>query len=426
MLKLNNKKTAYLSKIKWALVLLFLFPQTSLSSRRGSFETSKSTSGIRSGATHASPHPQSPGKVIPTSTNSSTNYMNQMLISPGAINDLKDTLINGKDNNFEKNTKLTWPSLPRDWLEYHTTAYVTSNTYAGFKATPKLFGLEATIASKLNFDFRYHVKSTFVAIAPQSNENLKDPNNTLFEYDHKYMQTYFNTHSHNLVGICIYEVSFSYDKSLGFAMDIMGSGQGFSNGQVAGITNTHFSSFFQIEEDPNADGATKRSKLSIKEYERDCMRRFNEERRTQISADFSKQIMQFFFHNHPKSQCTPTFDDVHPEGDPSCEGWFNENINEVTRKLTVPRCVLQKGGYHSCTLTAKKEGVSCPIYQNSDGSYSDRKLLPDSRRVSSRNIHDYSFPCDEKLGLRCSVTKKPTLLGKIIFSDGQARCQRAY
>jgi hypothetical protein len=239
------------------------------------------------------------------------------------------------------------------------------------------------------------------------------------------MRTFLRTSDSPTVGICVYEVLFAYDKGASLSFDLVGSGQSLNSGNIQAITHTHFSSFFQIEsESLPQNQSIKRSRLSIDQFKEACEKHFNQKIAPQVNADFSKQIMQFVFHNHPKSQCKPTFDEVHPDGDPSCQQWFKENVNATIQKLTVPRCTLQPGGAHACSLMAKKEGVSCPVYRDENGNMSDKRTSPDSKKISTRNIHFPNFPCDEKLGLSCQITKEPTFLGKVLLTNAEARCAK--
>jgi hypothetical protein len=228
-----------------------------------------------------------------------------------------------------------------------------------------------------------------------------------------------------MVGICIYEVLFAYDKGASLSFDLMGSGQSLNSGNIQTITHTHFSSFFQIESKSlPQDPSIKISRLSVDQYKEACEQHFKEIIEPQVNADFSKQIMQFVFHNHPKSQCKPTFGEVHPDGDPSCQKWFQEKIPPTIQKLTVPRCTLQPGGAHVCSLFAKKEGVSCPVFMDENRNMSDKITSPNFKKISTRNIHFPNFPCDEQLGLSCQITKEPTFFGNVLLTNAEARCAK--
>jgi hypothetical protein len=353
-----------------------------------------------------------------------TNGMNYFLTNPGsAAEDIKQTLTEGTDEEFEVSTQLQWPPLPRAWLEYSSTSYMSSNTFVGFKATPTLFGFNSLIASKLSFDFRYQVKSSFVAIASRS-VKPKDAGN-LFKFDDKRMKSYLSISKDTpLVGLCIYEVQFAYDRGSNFNFEILGSGQSLNSGEIQTITNTHFSQFFQISENKNSSENTERSSLSIDKYQHKCNQIYKKRLKQQVEVDFSKQIMNFVFHNHPQSTCKPTFDELHPEGDPTCKQWFEQNIHSTIQKLSVPRCVLQPGGTHGCELRAKKENVSCPVFIHSDNTYSDIPHEIGAKKVSTRNIHIPNFPCDETLGLVCELESEPFFIGKQSFGTATARCQK--
>ncbi len=356
-----------------------------------------------------------------------TPGVNYFLTNPGsATEDLRATLTDTQDIEFEKSTNLNWPPLPRAWLEYASTDYITSNTYIGFKLNPSVFGLKSSVASKLSFDFRYQVKTSFVVIASRgTNPYPQDAPQHIFLFDQKTMKTYLNVSEKvPMVGLCIYEVQFALDKGTSLNFELIGSGQSLNKGNIQSITNTHFSQFFQIKSsDDSSTGESVRSQFSVDHYQNKCNQIYKEKHQTQVTTDFSQQIMNFVFHNHPKSQCKPEFSEINPDGDASCMGWFSENIEGNIKKLTVPRCVLQNGGVHSCRLYAKKEGVSCPIFLNADGSYSDQPLEYNSKRVSTRNLAFPNFPCDEKLNLNCQIEREPKFIGSIPFGRAQARCQ---
>jgi len=399
-----------------------IFPSDfSEASRQPNQETSK-------GGTRSPQNPTNQGLNLINAGNprSHSSMVNQFLSNPSSLGDLKDTIVNGKDIDFENGTQLTWPPLPRAWLEYSSTGYVSSNTYLGFKATPNLFIFESTVASKLSFDFRYQVKSSFVAIVARGSRSPNETNQSkLFEYDNKAMKTFLRTSDNPLVGICVYEVLFAYEKGTSMSFDLVGSGKALNAGLIETITHTHFSSFFQIESvavSPNSK--SRRSRMSIDQYQHSCATHYKERIAPNVNADFSKQIMQFVFHNHPKSQCKPTLNEIHPEGDPGCLNWFQKNINSHIRNITIPRCTLQTGGVHRCTLTAKIDGVSCPVYLDENGHMSDKRRSFESRRISTRNIYFPNFSCDEKLGLTCQVTREPRFLGKVLIRNAHARCAK--
>ncbi|MCB0342668.1 MAG: hypothetical protein H6626_02575 [Pseudobdellovibrionaceae bacterium] len=59
-----------------------------------------------------------------------TPNVNFFLTYPGASSaEVKKAIIEESDDDFEANSNLQWPPLPRAWLEFATTEYITSNTY---------------------------------------------------------------------------------------------------------------------------------------------------------------------------------------------------------------------------------------------------------------------------------------------------------
>lgn len=351
--------------------------------------------------------------------------LNPLLANPtSATSDIKNSLLEGVDSEFEITTALQWPPLPRAWLEYASTEYITSNTFLGFKANPFLFSFKSTVAAKLSFDFKYQVKSSFVVITSRSisSENSK----SLFKFDEDKMKSYLTvSESTPMVGLCIYEVQFAYDKGAIFNFEVLGSGQSLNKGKIESITNTHFSNFFQIKADSTETESTNSSSLySIDSYKDKCNRIYKQKIEQQVNTDISKQIMSLVFHNHPKSQCTPDSETADLAGDSTCKDWFNSEVHPMVKKMTVPRCVLKAGGIHACELRAKAEDISCPLYVNPDDSYSDVPINRASKIITTRNSLFPNYVCDEKAHLTCEVISKPTFIGKIQLGAAKARCRK--
>lgn len=325
---------------------------------------------------------------------------------PGVRDSLKLQVL--EDNLNAENTQLSWPPLPRAWLEYASTFYIQTNTFVGFRANPSFFEISPIIASKLSFDFRYQVKSAFVMIVSRD-QNTE----SLFRFDGERMRTYPNpTQERPLVGLCIYESQFTYDRNLGFSVDVVGSGQSVTEGETQSITNTHFSQFFQID-----------FETAVDQYQHICETTYREQIEEQVNLDFSRQVMNYMFYNHPQSNCSPSFDENPPDGDPSCSEWFEDNIHPATRRITVARCELQNRGVHRCVLKARNEGISCPLYWTSEGIQSTRRTRRDP--VVTPDSWGYpSYPCDESQGLQCQVEREPWMVAGVPIFKGEGRCRR--
>lgn len=351
-----------------------------------------------------------------------TPGINYILTNPGATaQELKDRILGSADETFEGGTQLQWPPLPRSWIEYATTDFKSSNTLLGFKANPAAFAFGSSVASRLNFEYRYQVKSSFVAIA---NRDVKTQNSAqLFRFDDKNMKTYLNVSPKvPMVGLCIYEVQFAYEKGVTLNFEILGSGTNLNQGRIKTITNTHFSPFFQIKGKSDQMSDVE-SVMSVEEYQTRCDLHYKQKVEKSVNLDISRQIMNFVFHNNPKSTCLPSLDKVESEGDGSCMEWFRTEIHPRVQSNTVPRCVLVTGGIHKCELHAKRAGLACPIYFNSDDTFSDTPVDRQSRLFSTRNPHFPNFPCDQANNLICEIEKYPFFIRNVPLTEAEGRCR---
>lgn len=353
----------------------------------------------------ASANSRSPANP-PLRQDPNSNRLNLNILFTGASPQLKNELL--EQSLLMNDSKISWPSLPRAWVEYASVDYVQSNTNVGFRLNPSVFGISAGIANKLFFDYRYQLKSSFVILVSRDQKNKG-----LFKFDEKNMRTFPDaTQERPMVGLCIFESQFVYDRGGSFNFELAGSGETLNKGSIETITSTHISQFFQI--DPT---------MSVDQYQNVCRTTYRDKIQDDVLTEFSRQIMNVVFHNHPQSSCKPEVDAQAGQSDSSCQEWFDSSVPKNLKGLTLARCELQRGGTHMCVLKAKKADVACPLYYNRQKGVVTERLTTRDVSVSEAGMDYPSFPCDRSSGLTCQVETQPWLLGGAPLRNGVGRCR---
>jgi hypothetical protein len=371
---------------------------------------------------------------------SSFETFRRSIVNSALSYDLPPDLSGGAENaprkKADEEKELSFPSFPRVWTERSMEDYSGVSAYAS-ATIPIPFVTGTTYGLKLNKNYRYSVKTTFVLVASDSSDHSKksdqpkvrqadsEDEDKILRFDHSTMHAYPRVSDEiQMVGLCSYDISLSneFQTQNGFSLSAslgkLAAGFGITHekGIVEVAKTTRFSKFIKL------DGA-----VSIDEYLRIvCMDEFNESKKKEIESHFNKIVLEMMWHRNPNSTCKPSLgnsEESLPNGDRSCMGWYADSFDSTLRKRTIPRCEIQADGAHRCVLKSR-ENASCPMFlDRKSGTYSPF-LSRETRRLSVTS-GAYERPCDEKSGLKCQFVDKPSMFGfGIPLIMGSARCSR--
>lgn len=323
----------------------------------------------------------------------------------------------------DQTPSLSWPAFPRTWTQLSEATYQESSTSLGITVNGiarslglgALAGVAANVGvsyKPYNFVYRYTFETTLIAMTSyrgadaHPDEVILAPESelhTLFDYDPQLNRNFFRADNENpMIGFCAIEARLDVNVSEEFGITYLVGESRAASGNTRSIKHALYSNFFQIE--PH---------IPVSEYlETYCGGEFKTYARPYVEADFNKLVLETNIHNNPRNECI--IDNSNdPEGDNDCFAWF-ANIDRPVRHVTVPRCVVSRDGVSRCQLRAKPQ-MSCPLYQQRDGSYSSQF------RLYSEATAGFSFACDE--GTTCQMDRQPLKLGPIIIWPGAASCR---
>ncbi len=343
----------------------------------------------------------------------------------------------GENVKMKKEEKeLSFPSFPRVWTERSMEDTQGISTYAS-ATIPVPFLNAVTYGLKINKNYKYSVKTTFVLVASDSSDHsrvsdqpkVRQADNAdedkILIFDPHTMHAYPNVSDEiQMVGLCSFDISLSNEFNIqnGFSLGpnlgqySAGIGVTHEKGNVEVAKTTRFSKFIRLERS-----------ISIDEYLRTvCMKEFNESKRKEIESHFNKIVLEMMWHRNPNSTCKPSLgnpEESLPNGDRSCMGWYADSFDSTLRKRTIPRCEIQADGAHRCVLKSL-ENATCPMFlDRKAGTYSPY-LRRETHRLSVTS-GAYERPCDERSGLKCQFVDKPSMFALgIPLIMGSARCSR--
>ncbi|MBK9039422.1 MAG: hypothetical protein IPL83_09710 [Bdellovibrionales bacterium] len=373
------------------------------------------------------------------SDTSSLETFRRSIVNSALSYDIPTDLSGEDEKNYEeKETKeekeLSFPGFPRVWTELSMENYSGVSAYASASVPVPFLGA-ITYGLKVNKNYKYSVKTTFILVASDSSDHSKysdqpkvrqvseDEDNFLV-LNHQTMHAYPKVSDENpMVGLCSYDISlsnefqtqdgFSFNKAVGALAAAVGLT--WEKGTVEVAKTTRFSKFIRL--DPT---------ISIDQYLRTvCMEKFSESKRRETASHFNKIVLSQMWHHNPNSTCTPSLDNFKerlPGGDRSCMEWYSDNFDSSLRKRTIPRCEIHADGTHRCVLKSR-ENATCPMFlDRKTGTYSP--FLSQKNRVSVTS-GAYERPCDDTSGLKCQFVDQPSMFALgIPLLMGSARCSR--
>lgn len=312
---------------------------------------------------------------------------------------------------------LQMPAFPRIWHQIEKgSAHETNTSYGinptfSIKAGPISLGnIGAGVKTSINYSYmrrRYLVVMTSTrqtnrtgAVEQPVAANPLNDLNEITDFDPRTNRRFYKVRpNYPMVGFCAYEMTVKMAKSSEGSISFVVGSAADSNSEYQSESMTLYSNFFQIE-----------ANVPVNDYlDVKCGGDFLEEASRFVENDFNKIILEYYTLYHPSNNCRLE-SSSNPGGDMSCLGWFKENVDKVTQKMTVPRCEQQVNGSVKCVLKAKKE-KSCPMYYGKNGSYTTQFSL-----YKEATLSNFGFPCDA--GLSCSMDREPSL-----FWPGAASCK---
>lgn len=334
------------------------------------------------------------------------------------------------DSGEKENQNLNFPPFPRVWTERSVENSKGLSSYASV-SFPVFYG--TTVGLKVNKQYKYSVKTTFVLVAgdstrkPQAGDQSRVHQasdaelDQILTFDSETMHAYPNISAGvAMVGLCSYEVSLSNE----FLVQTGVAGSYFGGKAAGGVTaesghnevakTARFSQFFQLNSQTSIDHY-----LYVK-----CLEEFSASKRQEVESYFGKIVREMLFHRNPNSTCKPANgnpEESTPQGDRSCFDWNLANVDPQLRKRTIPRCEIQADGAHRCVLKSREE-MTCPLYGSKSGEVSP--IYGNPYRVVLTSA-PFENPCDGKSGLSCKMVSSPRMFFRgVPLWPGVARCSK--
>lgn len=307
----------------------------------------------------------------------------------------EELLLNNQPPAAPGSPQLQWPPLPRILLRpFDGEIQTTELTWGLSGFVPLPFPLSSSLAAQRNKKFEESAQSALnMWIAGNDPDVLQER-----EYRPGYLAN-FVRNGEKVVGACELTVSVQRETGIQIASFLAGNGAGHRDAKLNGSSITVLSELFQVMPDiplfVYQEACDDWYSGEVQEDARKTLHQIVKEKEARISTDGSCQPGQIGAVSRP-------------EGDRSCETWFEARVPKHLREKTVPRCEHQPDlNVFACTAKYKKEGQLCPLYWTSSG-ISPQKLTSTDPIVSPRGFRD-RFDCDEASGLSCEVVD-PDLL----------------